>query len=67
MDIDWQMVTLHIRRAGVPLAQAAKRAGSDDRHLNRLARGEVEQPRWLTGVKLLDLHHDLCGCREVVR
>ena len=55
--IDWQRLTLNLRRYK-PLSQVAKEVGSDWRHLNRLARGEVQQPRFETGVRLLDLHYD---------
>lgn len=58
--IDWQQVCLNLRNHYKPLSQVAKEVNSDWRHLNRLARGEVEQPRFLTGVKLLDLHLDKC-------
>ena len=66
--IDWQQVALNLRRYK-PLSQVAKEVGSDWRHLNRLARGEVKQPRFETGVRLLDLHLDHCGDRhrEVMR
>ena len=56
--IDWQRVTLNLRRYK-PLSQVAKEVGSDWRHLNRLARGEVNEPRFNTGVRLLDLHYDV--------
>jgi len=55
--IDWQKVALNLRRYK-PLSQVANEVGSDWRHLNRLARGEVQQPRFDTGVRLLDLHYD---------
>lgn len=58
--IDWQKVTLNLRNHYKPLAQVAKEINSDWRHLNRLARGEVMQPRFDTGMKLLDLHYDKC-------
>jgi hypothetical protein len=58
--INWQQVTLNLRRHYGPLSKVAKVVGSDWRHLNRIARGEVEQPRFNTGVKLLDLHFDAC-------
>jgi hypothetical protein len=64
MNIDWQKVTLNLRRHYKPLATVAKEVGSDERHLNRLARGEVMQPRFNTGVKLLDLHSDVCPERH---
>lgn len=61
--IDWQRVTLNLRRYK-PLSQVAKEIGSDWRHLNRLARGEVQQPRFDTGMRLLDLHYDKCRDRH---
>lgn len=57
--IDWQTVTLSLRTHYKPLATVAKEVGSDWQHLNRLARGEVSQPRFDTGVKLLDLAYDV--------
>lgn len=60
LDIDWQRVCLNLRTHYKPLAQVAKEVGSDWRHLNRLARAETEQPRFKTGVRLLDLHFDQC-------
>ena len=62
--IDWQRVCLNLRRNYRPLSQVAKEVGSDWRHLNRLACGEVEQPKFLTGVRLLDLHLDVMGDRH---
>ena len=57
--IDWQTVTIALRTHYKPLATVAKEVGSDWQHLNRLARGEVSQPRFDTGVKLLDLAYDV--------
>lgn len=65
--INWQTVTLNLRRHYGPLTKVAKKVGSDERHLRRLARGEVEQPRFNTGVKLLDLHSDVCPDRHNLR
>jgi len=56
--VDWQQVCLNLRRHK-PLSQIAKDVGSDWQHLNRLARGDVKQPRFDTGMALLDLHFDL--------
>lgn len=57
--IDWQTVTIALRTHYKPLSAVAKLVGSDWQHLNRLARGEVSQPRFDTGVKLLDLAYDV--------
>lgn len=58
--INWQMVALNLRTHYKPLSTIAKEIGSDWVHLNRLARGEVNQPRFETAIKLLDLHFDKC-------
>lgn len=63
--IDWQRVCLNLRSRYKPLSAVAKEVGSDWRHLNRLARGEVEQPRFMTGIRLLDLHSDVMGARHI--
>ena len=65
--IDWRRVCLNLRTHYKPLSQVAKEVGSDWRHLNRLARGETEQPRFDTGCALLDLHYKVCGERHNVR
>jgi hypothetical protein len=59
-DIDWQKVTLNIRSKYKNLCAVGKEVGSDWAHLNRLARGEVEQPKFSVGIRLLDLHYDHC-------
>ena len=64
IDIDWQSVCANLRRNYKPLSQVAKEVGSDWRHLNRLARGEVKQPKFSVGVRLLDLHLDHCANRH---
>jgi hypothetical protein len=64
MNIDWQIVCLNLRANYKPLSQVAKEIGSDWRHLNRLARGEVNQPRFDTGMRLLDLHYDVCRSKH---
>lgn len=64
--VDWQMLTLKLRRVK-PLCHIANEVGSDWQHLNRLARGDVAEPRWSTGVKLLDYYHDHVGDMEAIR
>lgn len=58
--IDWQRVCLDLRQTGTPLSKVAQAVGSSERHLNRLARDEVQQPRFDVGMRLLDLHYDKC-------
>lgn len=54
--INWSQVVCNIRANYKPLATVAREIDSTERHLNRLARGEVQEPRFNTGLKLLDLH-----------
>jgi hypothetical protein len=65
--INFQTVTLNLRRHYKPLATVAKEINSDERTLNRLARGEVRNPRFITGLKLLDLHLDHCPNKHNLR
>lgn len=65
--INWQIVCLNIRRHYKPLATVAKEVGSDWRHLNRLARGEIQQPKFNVAVKLLDVHFDHCKEKHNLR
>jgi len=67
--IDWQQLATNIQNSGYALSRAAKLVHCDPQHIRRLARGEVIEPRWSTGLRLLDLHFDLCPERhaEVMR
>jgi len=57
--VDWQtLVLLTQRRAGLTQDRLGRAVDSDWRHIGRLARGEVREPRWGTGVRLLDLAAD---------
>ena len=56
--INWQILTQLIRKHYKPLSTVAKEVGADWRHLNRLARGEVKEPKFSVGIKLLDIGHD---------
>jgi hypothetical protein len=60
MNIDWMQLCLNLRSNYKPLSQIAKEVGSDWKHLCRLARGEVQQPKFDVAMKLLDLHYDYC-------
>lgn len=59
--IDWQRITLDLRQK-IPCREI------DRRHLHRhldytakIARGEIVEPKYSDGVKLLELHKTLCG------
>lgn len=63
MGVDWMMICINLRRIK-PLAAIGREIGSEEKTLNRLARGEVKEPRFSLGIKLLDLHYDLCPDRH---
>ena len=65
--INWQACLLGLRRHHAPIARIAVEVGSNERHLNRLARAEVHEPKFNTGVKLLDLAHDKMPAAEFKR
>jgi hypothetical protein len=57
--IDWQMCCLKLQNNYKPLCTVAKEIGCNWQHINRLARGETQQPRFDTGIALLDLAYDV--------
>lgn len=60
MKVNWQRLALNIRKH-TSLAKAAKRVGMDQATLQRIARGDTEEPKFSNGANLLDLHVDLEG------
>ena len=56
--VDWSLLLQLLRKHAGPLARLAPRAGMDERTINRLARGEIQQPRFNQGLLLLDLADD---------
>ena len=58
--INWSLVCVNLRHDYKPLARIAVEIGAGENHLNRLARGDVKEPKFSIGVKLLDLHYDYC-------
>ena len=56
--IDWSLLTMLLRKHYKNLSQVGKEVGSDWQHINRLARGDVIQPKFDLGIKLLNLGHD---------
>jgi hypothetical protein len=60
IPIDWQACCLQLRKHK-PLTQIALMIGCDDQVINRLARGEIAEPRFSIGLELLNLYTDLIG------
>ena len=55
VQIDWSEATTRLRaRSGRSLASFCSAVHMDERTLNRLARGEIEQPRFRQGCLILD-------------
>jgi len=58
--IDWQRVILNLNRHGYSCAKIARIVSAKQAHIARLARAEVDQPRFNTGMKILQLHNEVC-------
>ena len=67
--IDWSLVILLLKKHYGSMDKIAKSAGSDWQHIGRLARGETNEPRFNTGIRLLDLlakHAPEHECERVI-
>lgn len=62
--VDWQRVTINLRSHYGPLSRVSRITGAGETHLQRLARGEVNEPKFMVGIRLLDLHFDVMGDRH---
>lgn len=60
ININWQRLLLNLRRVK-SLTKIAKDTGADPQTLNRLARGDTQEPKFNTGLKLINMHLDECG------
>ena len=56
--IDWALVLLRLQNRHASIYKLAAEVNSCPVHLGRVARGEVNEPKFMVGVKLLDLHYD---------
>lgn len=57
--IDWQQIALDIQNAGMPLRTASRELGMGLGCLGQIARGEIQEPRYSAGVKILRLHGEV--------
>lgn len=62
--IDWMMLVNNLRANYKSISVIARELESTEKHLNRIARGEVKEPRFNTGLKLLDMHLKHCGIEK---
>lgn len=63
VDIDWQRVLLNLRRVESTW-KTARETGLSGQHLQRIADGRIHEPRFNSGLKLLNRHHQLCHERH---
>ncbi len=61
--VDWPLL-LPLLRRHVPLARIGEATGMCERTINRLARGEIREPRFGPGLRLLDLASDILQPEE---
>lgn len=62
--IDWQKLVLNLRREGLSCAAVARKIGRNESAVQRIARGDAKTVAFEDGVRLLDLHLDLCPDRH---
>ena len=56
--IDWSTIIINLRFKTGSLESLARDINSCPVHLRRISRDEVKEPKFSTGVRLLDLHSD---------
>ncbi|CAB4145092.1 hypothetical protein UFOVP891_26 [uncultured Caudovirales phage] len=66
MKLDWQRVVLDLRTAGFTCAAISRKLEIEKSFVQRLANGASTEPRFSEGLRLLDLHHDLCGKKHTI-
>lgn len=57
--IDWQKIVLELRRH-LSYRQIDKRIDAHIDYTAKLARGEIKEPKYSDGARLLELHRDMC-------
>ena len=57
--IPWDSILYRLRSHHGSMVAVAREAGACPVALNKIARSEVTQPKFDTGVRLLDMHYDL--------
>ena len=66
--VDWPCLLGQLRaRSRRPLAHWGRLCGIDERTMNRLARGEISEPRYSAALVLLDAANDVLGAEVVGR
>lgn len=56
--IDWQMCIVKLRRH-MTYVRIAGIVSTDEQHIRRLASGDTKEPRFNTGIRILDLAYDV--------
>lgn len=60
MTVDWQRLLLNLKSCGVSYNAVATRTGMDPQTVGRLVRQEIREPKFSSGLALLDLHFAMC-------
>ena len=65
--VNWSLLLILLRANYKAISGVAREVDSNERHLNRIARGEVNEPKFMVGVRLLDLYHSHVGDMARIR
>jgi transcriptional regulator with XRE-family HTH domain len=60
MKLDWQRIILNLHAEGLSFEKISQKCGVDAQRISHLVRGEVYEPKFSTGLALLDLHEKFC-------
>lgn len=65
--VDWALLILLIKKHGATVERITEETGVGWKQQGRLARGEVHEPRFSAGVRLIDLAYDVLPADEFER
>lgn len=62
--IDFQQIIINLKAAGLSYKRISELCNIDAQHIGHIARYEVQEPKFSVGIKLLNLHYDVCKDRH---
>ena len=63
--MNWQQIILNLYGKGYRYGTISKAVGAKYKHIGDLARGDVAQPRFDTGMKIIQLHNRVCKDKHI--
>lgn len=60
MKLNWQKIILNLNSEGLSYAKISDKCNVDAQAIGHLVRGEVYEPKFSSGIALLNLHEKFC-------